>query len=105
VKNTNPVLDSFRQDAYDPYDVWGSTISAHFDIAECLYRHGVPTPEFWEFRPSPLLEVGDPLEDDASMFATEVEFLMEQGHITNIIDAGNVLARYAAQLKLAGMDY
>jgi hypothetical protein len=101
----NPVLEAFR-DFFDGGDPWGSTLSAHFDIAECLYRHGVEVPAEWEYRPSPMIEVGEfPEDDDASLFYSEIEVLLVQGHVTNLIHAGNVLARYAAQLKLAGYDY
>lgn len=103
-KNTNPVLDLFRED-FDSYDAWGSTLMAHFDIAECLYRHGADIPEEWEFSPSPFLHVGDELPEDASYFATEIDLLMRQGHYSNLVHAGNVLSRYAMQLKLAGKDY
>lgn len=103
-KNTNPVLDLFR-DSFDDYDPWGSALSAHFDIAECLYRHGAPVPAEWEFRPSPFLQVGSELDEDASMFAVDIDLLMRTGHYSNLVHAGNVLQRYEAQLELAGKSY
>jgi hypothetical protein len=102
--NTNPVLDALR-DSFDGGDAWGSTLSAHFDIAECLHRHGADIPSEWEFRPSPLLNVGDPLPEDCSYFAEQIDLMMREGHVSNLVHAGNVLMRYAAQLKLAGEDY
>jgi hypothetical protein len=103
--NTNPVLDALR-DSFDAYDAWGSALSAHFDIAECLYRNGAQVPEAWEFRPSPMLNVGDPLDpEDCSYFAEQIEHMMREGQVSNLIHAGNVLARYVHLLKLAGKDY
>lgn len=103
--NTNPVLDALR-DSFDGGDAWGSALSAHFDIAECLYRNGATVPEAWEFWPSPFLNVGDPLDpEDASYFAEQIESMMRQGQERNLIHAGNVLMRYCIQLKLAGQDY
>lgn len=101
--NTNPVLDALR-DSFDAYDAWGSTISAHFDIAECLFRYGAPIPESWEFTPGMGLSTEFD-EENESYFAAQCDTFMEQGHYSNLVHAGNVLERYAAQLKLAGMDY
>jgi hypothetical protein len=101
-QNTNPVLDAFRE-AFDSYDPWGSALSAHFDIAECLYRHGVPVPSEWEF--SPGLAAQQELGEDASMFAIDCDLFMSSGYVSNLIHAGNVLQRYKAQCVLAGKDY
>lgn len=99
----NPVLESMRDD-FDGGDPWGSVMTAWFDIAECLYRNGADIPADWEYRPSPLMNVGERPEE-ASMFYEECDLLMREGHYSNLIHAGNVLVRYAAQLKLAGFDY
>jgi hypothetical protein len=104
MKNTNPVLDLFRED-FDSYDAWGSVLSAHFDIAECLYRNGCDVPEEWEFSPSPFLMPGQGPTDDDSMFYIDIDLMLRRGHYSNLVHAGNVLMRYAAQLRLAGMDY
>lgn len=105
-KNQNPVIALFLNEAYDPYDLWGSTVSATFDIAECLYRNGADVPAEWEFRPSPMIEVGDELdEDEASMFALDIDLMLRGGHYRNLVHAGTILVRYANLLKLAGMDY
>ena len=103
--NTNPVLDLFRE-SFDPYDPWGSVVSAMFDIAECLYCAGASIPEEWEFTPSPALQVGtvrDP--DEVSMFAVDIDLLLRTGHYSNLIHAGNVLQRYAHLLDLEGRSY
>lgn len=102
-KNTNPVLDALR-DSFDSYDSWGSTISAHFDIAETLYRYGAPIPEEWQFSPG-LAAQEDFNEEEASYFAAQCDLFMREGHYSNLVHAGNVLMRYAAQLRLAGEDY
>lgn len=105
-KNQNPVIALFLSEAYDPYDPWGSAVSAHFDIAECLYRNGADVPAAWEFRPSPVLSVGDKLdEDEASMFSLDIEVMLAGGHYANLIHAGTVLGRYSNLLKLAGKSH
>ena len=98
----NPVLEMLRYE-FDSSDPFGSALNAHFDIAECLYRHGAEIPADWEF--SPGLAAEHELDDDASYFATELDLMMRQGHYSNLIHAGNVLMRYVAQCKLAGLDY
>lgn len=101
----NPVLEVLR-DNFDSHDPWGSALSAHFDIAECLYRNGADVPAAWEFRPSPMINVGEPpAEDEESIFYADIDLLLRTGHYSNLIHAGNVLVRYLAQCKLAGMDY
>lgn len=102
-KNTNPVIDLFRTECFDPSDPWGSALNAQFDIAECLFRYGAYIPENWEF--SPGLGAGQELGEDASWFAIELDLLMRQGHVTNIRDAGNVLKRYVHICELAGRSY
>jgi hypothetical protein len=67
MKNTNPVLDVLR-DSWDAYDSWGSTLSAHFDIAECLYRYGAEIPDEWEFSPGMGIHVGDELPEGLYAF-------------------------------------
>lgn len=105
-KNQNPVIVLFLTEAYDAYDAWGSTVSAHFDIAECLYRNGAEVPAEWEFRPSPMLNVGDELDpDEDSMFALDIDLMLRGGHYRNLIHAGTVLGRYAHILKLAGLSH
>lgn len=105
-KNQNPVIALFLDLAYESYDSWGSTVSAQFDIAECLYRNGVEVPADWKFRPSPMISVGDELdENEASIFAVDIEIMLAHGHVDNLIHAGTVLSRYANLLKLAGMSH
>lgn len=102
-KNTNPVLDAFR-DSFDSYDPWGSAINAHFDIAECLYRYGAPIPTEWQF--SPGLGAGGVFdEENESYFAAQIDLMMREGHYSNLVHAGNVLMRLCAQYKIAGLDY
>lgn len=109
-QNTNPVIDMFRSVGYDPYDPWGSTIEAHFQIAYTLVRHGAEVPAAWDFHPGcfvPTADDNNPENEDGdgSYIGWEFDLMMREGQVRNLIAAGNVLARYAAQLKLAGMDY
>ena len=103
-KNTNPVLDLFRTDQFDSSDPWGSAINAQFDIAECLTRYGVDIPAHWEYSPG-LSASYEPNEEDSSLFAMELDVLMRQGHLSNIIHAGNVLCRYVALCESEGRSY
>jgi hypothetical protein len=105
----NPVLEAFR-DNFDAYDPWGSTIEAQFQICFTLLRYEAQIPAAWEFSPGafkPTMEDNDPDNEDGegSLLGLEFDILMREGHYSNLIHAGNVLVRYAAQLKLAGMDY
>lgn len=105
-KNTNPVMDMFRSEAFDPSDPWGSALGAQFDIAECLTRHSGTVPEEWDYRPAASVQAGkDIVEDDSSYFALELDLMIRQGHVRNIIDAGNVLRRYVHICELAGHSY
>lgn len=105
----NPVLEALR-DNFDSHDPWGSVIEAHFQICYTLLRYNASIPEDWQFRAgayAPQEDDNDPDNEDGegSLFGWECDLLMRQGHYSNLIHAGNVLARYAAQLKLAGKDY
>lgn len=109
-KNTNPVLDAFRIYGYDPYDVYSSVVEAHFQICFTLLRYDAHIPADWEFSAGafvPEEDDNDPEKEDAengegSLLGWEFDLLMRQGHYSNLIHAGNVLERYAAQLRLAG---
>lgn len=103
-KNTNPVLDMFRSEQFDSSDPWGSALNAQFDIAECLHRNGVDVPAHWEFSPG-LAASHEPTEEDSTWFAMELEVMIKQGHVRNIIDAGNVLARYITLCESEGRSY
>lgn len=100
--NTNPVMDSFR-DYFDSFDPYGSSVSAMFDICECLARNSVEVPEDWGFKEG---AAGVPeLDENSSIFAEELQTMLENGHVRNIIDAGIVLKRYINMCKLAGLEY
>lgn len=105
----NPVLEHVR-DHFDGGDPWGSTIEAQFQICFTLLRGGADIPAAWQFSPgafNPQADDNDPDNEDGegSLLGWEFDILLQQGHYSNLIHAGNVLERYAAQLKLAGMDY
>jgi hypothetical protein len=109
-KNTNPVLDAFRTYGYDPFDPWGSTIEAHFQICYTLVRYGAEVPADWQFSAgafSPAMDDNDPDNEDGegSYLGWEFDLLMREGHYSNLIHAGNVLSRYAALLKANGHSY
>jgi hypothetical protein len=105
----NPALEAFR-DNFDAYDPWGSTLEAQFQICFTLLRGGADIPAAWGFSPgafSPAADDNDPDNEDGegSLFGWECDLILRQGGYSNLIHAGNVLERYAAQLKLAGKDY
>lgn len=105
----NPALEALR-DNFDSYDPWGSVIEAHFQICFTLLRGGAEIPAAWQFSPgafSPQPDDNDPDNEDGegSLLGWEFDIILQQGGYRNLIHAGTVLERYAAQLKLAGMDY
>lgn len=100
--NTNPVMDCFKN-SFDSFDPYGSAVSGMFDICECLARNSVEIPEDWGFKEG---AAGVPeLGEDTSLFAEELQVMLENGHVRNIIDAGIVLKRYINICKLAGLEY
>jgi len=105
----NPALEILR-DHFDGGDPWGSAIEAHFQICYSLARGGAEIPASWEFRlgafvPSEDDNDPDNEDGDGSLLGYEFDLLLRQGHYRNLIHAGEILSRYAAQLKLAGRDY
>lgn len=108
-RNTNPVMDVIREN-FDGGDPWGSAIEAHFQICYTLTRYGAPVPADWEFRMGafePEEDDNDPENEDGdgSYLGWELDLLMRQGHMSNLIDAGNVLKRYLHILEMAGYSY
>lgn len=107
----NPALDVFR-DHFDPYDPWGSVVEAQFQICYTLVRHAAEVPAAWQFYPGawvPEMDDNDPeapgMAREGSLLGWEFDLIMREGGYSNLIHAGTVLERYAAQLKLAGKDY
>lgn len=105
----NPVLEVLR-DHFDAHDPWGSVLEAHFQICYTLMRYGAEIPADWKFRAgafSPTMEDNDPDNEDGegSLLGWEFDLIMREGGYSNLIHAGNVLARYASLLKLNGQDY
>lgn len=108
----NPALETFR-DHFDSYDPWGSVVEAHFQLAYTLVRHGAKVPEAWEFQLGafrPTMDDNNPdvqdEDSDGSLLGWEFDQIMrEEGGEAHIVHAGNVLARYAHLLSMAGMDY
>lgn len=106
----NPALEVFR-DHFDAFDPWGSVIEAHFQICYTLARFDAAIPDEWEFSLGafvPDLDDNNPDNSDSpdgSLLGWEFDLLLLQGNYRNLIHAGNVLARLAAQYRLAGRDY
>ena len=97
----NPVLETMR-DTFDSGDAWGSTLSWHFAICDVISEiDPSQIPSAWEYQQSPFGA------DTEQYEYTEVLEAMRGDGATldDLIHAGNVLSRYAAQLRLAGQDY
>jgi hypothetical protein len=93
----NPILEIMR-DSFDGGDAWGSVMEWWFAIADYLTDLDPDSvPQDWQFRQSPI-------GSDVDSYAYQM-LANEQPTAEQLIHAGNVLSRYAAQLKLAGMDY
>ena len=96
----NPILEVMR-DTFDSGDAWGSVLAWHFAIADVVHELVGHTPDSWEFIPSPF-----GAEIDCYEYEAVIEAMREDGAtLDDLIPAGNVLQRYAAQLRLAGEDY
>jgi hypothetical protein len=105
----NPAIEALR-DNFDGGDPWGSTMEALFQLCYTLARGGAEIPASWEFSPGawvPSEDDNDPDNEDGdgSLLGWEFDLLLREGHYRNLIHAGEILNRYAAQLKLAGLDY
>ncbi len=108
----NPALEALR-DNFESYDPWGSVIEAQFQICFTLLRGGAEIPAAWQFGAGafvPADDDNDPDKEDAengdgSLLGWEFDLILREGGYSNLIHAGTVLERYAAQLKLAGKDY
>lgn len=92
----NPVIELMR-DSFDGGDAWGSVMGWWFAIADYLTENFDGVPGSWGFQQSPFGVDKDAYEFE---WLTELQPTEEQ-----LIHAGNILERYAAQLKLAGEDY
>lgn len=92
----NPILETMR-DSFDGGDPWGSTMEWWFAIADYTTDTYGDTPAEWEFRQSPCGS-----NEDAYAFQQLDDLRPSEAQL---LHAGNVLSRYAAQLKLAEMDY
>lgn len=105
----NPVIELIRDDI-DSYDVYGSVVEAHFQICFTLVRGGVEVPEAWGFSAgmfTPKDDDNDPENEDGdgSLLGWELDLLLRDGHYRDLIQAGEILSRYAALLELAGQGY
>jgi hypothetical protein len=96
----NPVIETVR-DTFDGYDAWGSTMEWWFAIADVIAGiDASQIPSEWEFRQSPM---GADIESYA--YQEIVATMCSGATLEDLLAAGNILFRYAAQLKLEGMDY
>lgn len=105
----NPAMEVIR-DHLDSYDIWGSVIEAHFQICYSLTRAEVDVPQAWGFSAgmfAPEADDNDPENEDGdgSLLGWELDLLMREGHYRDLLHAGEILARYAKQLELAGKSY
>lgn len=100
-KTRNPILETMR-DSFDSFDPWSCTLSWHFAIADVITEiDASQVPSAWEFQQSIC-----GADTEAWEYIEIIETMRNDGAtLEDLINAGNVLARYAAQLKLAGKDY
>lgn len=100
-KTRNPVLETMR-DSFDGGDPWGSVMAWWFAVCDVISDiDPAQVPAAWEFRQSPM-------GSDTESFEYEqiLETMAADGvTLETLQHAGWVLCRYAAQLKLSGLDY
>ena len=82
-------------------DDWGQCMGIWFAIANCLHRHNGPIPRHWQFRAGATEEAAEDWPD------TMLEDLLHCEAITffDLVQAGNVFARYASILQAQGKAY
>lgn len=97
----NPILETMR-DTFDGGDAWGSVMAWHFAIADVMTEIDASrVPAEWEFSQSPF-----GANTEAYEYQSTLEAMRDGGAtLDDLIHAGNVLMRYAAQLQAAGQDY
>lgn len=100
-KTRNPIIETMR-DSFDGGDPWGSTMEWWFAIADVITEiDPSQVPSAWEFRQSPF-----GANTDSYAYQEIIDTMRDEGAVLeDLLNAGNVLTRYATQLKLAGMDY
>lgn len=115
MSNLKTVADYAGADGWS-YDPWGTATMLAFDICAVLnaadIEGNITREPFarWEYRPSPYVTVPS-LESLATSGDSYGEQYLAQailaGDLTqaDLIHAGNVLDRYTAILRAAGLDY
>lgn len=91
------------RDTFDSGDAYGSVVMWHFAVCDAMQDRSFYIPSEWEFTPSPFGS-----DEDAYEYQAVTEELEDLDFATAgrmLTHAGNVLHRYAAQLRLSGQDY
>jgi len=70
---------------------WGDCMHWWFTVAEEMFMRGLPIPETWEYRQSPLGPQNDP--DD---YATQIVWGLPDGDLLRL---GQVMTRYAGVIR------
>ncbi len=100
---TQRPLDDVRE-RFDPGDKWGSTMGERFGIAAALWYAGEYVPAEWEYQHGLgiVTDEDEHEEPDASWLDA-----LRSGTYSpaELVHAGNVLARYADNLRRLGHDY
>ena len=99
---TNVLLKEFKFEL-DSYDPWGSALAWHFAVADTLTELAGFTPAEWEFFQSPF-----GVDYNAPEYQTIAELLRDvelHQRVELLVNAGNVLGRYANVCRQAGLDY
>ena len=107
--NKNYILQLMRE-SHDPYDKWASAMSWAFACAENLAAIGAEIPAEMEFSPSPLGPVIESYEDERvqeylDLVNVDVWTDDDETKVSEVQEAGRILARYLDWLRAAGEDY
>lgn len=96
----NPIIERMR-DSFDGGDAWGSTMEWWFALADVITGIDASRiPSEWEYRQSPM-----GADIDSYAYQEIIAVVCDGATIDDLLHAGEILTRYAAQLKLEGMDY
>ena len=93
--NYSDIKSEYRLQA-DTGDKWGCAMSAHFDVAEELYRRDADIPSSWQFSPG-AMGVGEP--------DSYLGIILMAADTADLLRFGLVLSRYIDLLKRADLDY
>lgn len=96
----NPILCLMRDSEGWSIDRWEMATETHFIIADAMWHAGISIPSAWGYHHG--LCLNGPSDGTLELLGMLDRWEIEEDDLTH---AGNVLSRYCALLKSAGLDY